>query len=148
MPLAGVRRFLPSLVLAAILGYQLFVPPSIGLADNGDFAKIIGTFGLGASSTDEYRYVHLTYRFEPQHHWTSEFHSSETLLAALAVGLNHVFSKDGSFDLRWMGQIHALLVLLAGYLLTGLVAGVSGWRLWCFWTIAIFCFSDVMYVII
>ena len=146
MAFAGVRKHAPSLILAAILGFQLFAPPSIGLADNGDFAKIIGTFSLGASSTDEYRYVHLTYRFEPQYHWTSGFHSSESLLVALAIGLNHVFSKDGSFDLRWMGFINASLVLLAGYLLTSLMAGVAGWRFWFFWTIAIFCFSDVMYV--
>jgi len=30
---------------AGILAFQLFVPPIVGLADQGDFGKMIGRFG-------------------------------------------------------------------------------------------------------
>jgi len=138
-------RHAPSLILAAIIGYQLFIPPSIGLASNGDFAKIIGVFDLGAPAADNYSYVNLTYRFDPQYHWTPGFYSSETLLAMAAIGLNHVFSKHGSFDLRWMGFIHGVLFILAIYLLQPLLADVGRWRRLLLWmAIAVF-FGDVMY---
>ena len=142
----SIRKHMPSLALAAILGFQLFVPPSIGLANNNDFPKVIGIFDLGAPLGDEYRYVHLIYRFDPVYHYESGFYSSETLLAAASIGLSQVFSKDGSFDLRWMGFVHALLFILAVYLLQSLLAEVGRWRRRLLWTaIAVF-FGDVMYV--
>jgi hypothetical protein len=37
---------------AGIVGYQILVPPVVGLGNSGDFGKIIGLFGLtGRSST-------------------------------------------------------------------------------------------------
>ena len=136
----------PSLVLAAILGIQLFVPPSIGLANNNDFPKIIGIFDLGAPLADLYTYVNLKYRFESRFHYESGFYSSETLLAAAPISLSQAFSKDGTFDLRWMGFVHGLLFLLAVYLLQGLVADVGGRRRWLLWAAIAICFGDVMYV--
>jgi hypothetical protein len=141
-----LTKHTPSLLLAAILGYQLFVPPSIGLASNGDFPKVVGIFDLGAPSADEYGYIDLTYKFDPQYHWKSGFYSSEVLVAAAAIGLNHFFSKAGFFDLRWMGLIHGALFVLAGYLLQDVLSAVSGWRRWFLWAVAIGCFGDVMYV--
>lgn len=136
----------PVLVLAAILAFQLFVPPSVGLANNGDFSKVIGVFGLGAPSDDEFRYVHLTYHFDPQYRWKSGFYSSATLLVAAAIGLNPLFAKGGSFDLRWMGLIHGVLFLLAAYLLQELLAGIAGWRRIFLWVAIVVIFGDVMYV--
>jgi len=48
---------------AAILAFQILVPPAIGLADNGDFAKITGRFNL-YPAVDElrdsaFRYINL-----------------------------------------------------------------------------------------
>ena len=40
-------------ICAAILAAQLFVPPFIGLADNGDFPKITGRLSLGPKSAGE-----------------------------------------------------------------------------------------------
>jgi hypothetical protein len=141
-----IRKHAPSLILAAIVGYQLFVPPSIGLANNGDFGKIIGIFGLGAPSEDEYGYIDLKYWFEPRYHYTSNFYSSEALLVPVAIGLNDIFSKDGSFDLRWMGLIHGSLFILVIYLLEGLLADVGRYRGLLWWAVIVVFFGDVMYV--
>jgi hypothetical protein len=42
------RGFVAAVVVvaAAILGWQLLVPPVVGLANNGDFEKIMGVVGL------------------------------------------------------------------------------------------------------
>ena len=146
MALAGVRKFLPSLILAAILGYQLFIPPPVGLANNGDFGKVISIFSLGTPPGDEYTFTRLKYRFGPEFHWKSGFYSTEMLLTWVAIGLNNIFSKEGSFDLRWMGLIHGLLFLFAAYLLQGLLAGLGRWHRFFLWTAIIYCFGDVMYV--
>jgi hypothetical protein len=141
-----ILKHAPSLVFAAILGVQLFVPPSIGLANNGDFSKIMGLFSLGDPPGDEYNYVELTYRFDPRYHWEAGYYSSETLLAAAPISLSGALSKDRSFDLRWMGLVHGLLFVLAVYLLQGLLKDAGGWRWYVLWIAIALIFGDVMYV--
>jgi hypothetical protein len=141
-----IRVYTPCVALAAILGVQLFVPPSIGLADNGDFSKVMGLFRLGVPRGDEYRYVDLTYRLDDRYHWKAGFYSSETLLAAAPIGLSRAFSKDRSFDLRWMGLLHGLLFVVAVYLLQSLLADAGRWRRFILWAAIAIVFGDVMYV--
>jgi hypothetical protein len=141
-----ILKHAPSLVFVAILSVQLFVPPSIGLANNGDFSKIMGLFNLGAPRGDEYAYVHLTYRFDDTYHWEAGYYSSETLLAAAPIALKRNLSKDRSFNLRWMGFVHGLLFLLAVYLMQGLLIPVDGWRWFILWAFTTIGFGDVMYV--
>lgn len=141
-----ILKHAPSLVFAAILGVQLFAPPVIGLSNNGDFSKIMGLFNLGAPRGDEYAYVNLKYRFDHHYHWKAGYYSSETLLAAAPISLKRNFSKDRSFDLRWMGFVHGLLFVLAVYLLEDLLKDVGGWRWYVVWIAITIGFGDVMYV--
>ena len=59
-------------IAAAILAFQILVPPAIGLADNGDFAKITRKFGLYPPVDDlevsAFRYIHLQYNLRPDSH--------------------------------------------------------------------------------
>ena len=141
-----ILKHAPCLVFAAILGIQLFVPPSVGLANNGDFPKVMGLFDLGGPRGDEYGYVDWVYRFDPVYHWQSGFYSSETFIAAAPIGLSHALSKSGSFDLRWMGLVHGLLFLLAVYLMEDLLNPAEGWRWYVLWAFILIAFGDVMYV--
>ena len=36
------------LLAAAAVSFQIFVPPVVGIADNADFGRIIGSFDLGS----------------------------------------------------------------------------------------------------
>ncbi len=141
-----ILKYAPCLAFAAILTVQLFVPPSVGLADNGDFSKVMGLFSLGGRWEDDYRFVAFKYRFDPRYHWEAGYYSSETLLAAAPVILSRTLSKTGSFDLRWMGLLHGVLFLLAVYLLQGLVTPAQGWRWYALWGVIALFFGDVMYV--
>src|ERR1041385_7323194 len=94
-------------LFAVSVGYQLFVPPVVGLANNGDFVKVFGIFSLGAPTDDEYKFVTLKYDFDPKYHAWREFISTEQALAGIAILLNMPFSKLGTFDLRFLGAIHA-----------------------------------------
>src|SRR5208337_15447 len=51
---------------AVIISWQLFLPPIVGLADQGDFARVIGLFGFGAQDkTTEYAFVARKYVPDP-----------------------------------------------------------------------------------
>jgi hypothetical protein len=134
---------------AAILAFQILVPPAIGLADNGDFAKITGRFNL-YPAVDElrdsaFRYINLRYDFLSDSHIDTGFRSPETLLIRAALLLNRVVSRAGVFDLRAMGVVHAALFLLALALLTDLLgAERAGLRL-ALLALAVFVFCDVAF---
>ena len=102
-------------VAAAVLSYQLFIPPIVGLADQGDFARIIGTFGYAPedrSATIAFvapKYVPDPAARKPE--W--EQPSSEYLFVACAILLNKIISPDGKLDIVVIGAVHALAFLAA-----------------------------------
>lgn len=134
---------------AAILVFQVLAPPAIGLADNGDFAKITRGFGLYPPVEDlsesAFRYIHLQYDLRPQSHIGTGFHSSEALLIRAALLLNRVVSRAGVFDLRAMGVVHAALFLLALALLIELLGGERVWLRIALPAVAVFVFCDVTF---
>src|ERR1039458_9551734 len=87
---------------AAILVYQLFVPPIIGLSDQNDFRRVIGVLGYGPEPSHvplafawvARKYVpDLSFRARGLEHFTSEY-----LFAATALLLNKIVSRDGRLD--------------------------------------------------
>jgi hypothetical protein len=102
-------------VMAAVLSFQLFIPPIIGLADQGDYARIIGRFGYGPQAKTfqdrYYGFLNRTYIRDPTFRakdWESP--TSQYLLTGLAVLL-----AGDTLDIRLMGAIHAAVFLLAAY---------------------------------
>ncbi len=118
-PEAGPHRFLAAAALGAaalILTLQVLVPPIVGLANNGDFEKVLGYAGLRYGSelyADKYNtHIVREFRFAPVW-YRSGYLSSETALARVARDLARPFARSGLFDIRVLGAIHALLLLLA-----------------------------------
>ena len=135
-------------IAVTIILYQIVLPPVVGLADNGDSAKIIGKFNLGApdDSNDRFfRFIYVRYTAAPANHWDGGFRSSETLLFSAARWANRLVSKDGSFDLRCMGIIHAALFLLAFALLLPLLRHAQAIPRCVLAALAVLIFCDVMY---
>jgi hypothetical protein len=101
---------------AAILAAQLFVPTVVGLADNGDYERIMGYAGFQHTTADpaERYYVFFRTRYAiVQPGWfRGGYHSSETLLASVARYAHLLFGGGRDFDIRTLGAIHAALFLL------------------------------------
>jgi hypothetical protein len=133
------------LLAIGIVSFQIFVPPVIGLAGNGDFPKIIGRFDLYLPQGQATGFADTTYAIDPQHHWRGDYISSEILLAGLAVGLNGIFSST-TFDLRWIGAVHGVLYLLAFYLALPLLRGLPLLRRVLLLVTIIVILGDVMFV--
>ncbi len=106
-------------MVAACLGYfswRLFAPPVIGIANNGDFAKISGSLHLGPASTDtddRFLYVTRDYKRGPEYAWDSRYISSEAIFARIAFRFAQIFQHRDRFDIRWMGVAHLGAILLA-----------------------------------
>ena len=138
------------LVAAAAIGWQVLVPPIVGLAENGDFPKIVRRFDLVAPVADDgdrwFKYVFTRYIFDPASRWDSEFRSSESLLVRAALALNWLVSKDGAFDIRIMGVTHAAIFLGALWLFLPLLRNAGPIRRVVLALVVVLVFCDVMYV--
>jgi len=136
-------------VAAAILALQILAPPAIGLADNGDFAKITRQFGLYPPVDDlevsAFRYIHLQYDLRPESHGDTGFHSTEELPIQAALWLNRVVARRGVFELRTLGVVHAGLFLLAFALWIGLLRAERAAVRIALPALALFIFCDVTY---
>ncbi len=123
------------------------LPPVVSLANNGDFGKVVGHFSLGSPFALEWYFAPLKFHFDPAFTYHAEFRSSETLLAACAIGLSSVISKSGEVDIRTIGLIHGGIFLLAMYLLIPVLGCFFGPKTRFAILVAIAAtFCDVMYV--
>jgi hypothetical protein len=135
-------------IATALIGYQLFVPPIISLADQGDFVRMLGPLGYApVPRGPEHKYWYLTSRFvrdstyrEPR--W--EQPSSEFVTFSAAMMLNRPIADEREFDITLVGLAHTvpLLVALARLLY------VTRWLrvYWLAWTLIILVITDVGYV--
>lgn len=135
---------------AAILSVQLFVPPVVGLADNGDYERVIGYAGFQHTTADPaeryFSFLRTKYAVVSPGWFRGGYLSSETLLAFAARGVHALFSGGPIFDLRVLAAIHAALLLLA---LAGLVHAGRDLALSARIGVAlllVFVFTDVGYV--
>jgi hypothetical protein len=134
------------MVAALIIAYQIFVPPIVGLSDQGDFRRMIGKFGYTAEQPNlqtffvARKYVQSFKDRVPE--W--EQFTSEYVFVIAALGLNKVVSKDGKLDILVIGLIHAIAFLAA---FVRLLQVTSALRTRAFvWIAMLFILTDVAYV--
>jgi hypothetical protein len=94
--------------IASVVAYQLFVEPIVGTADNRDWWRVMDQLGLGYIDSPDptfFKTIQREYQVVPAKH--VDYLTSQLLLGRVAVELSDLFSKDGRFDLRWMGAVNA-----------------------------------------
>jgi hypothetical protein len=99
---------------AAILAYQLFIPPIVGLADQGDFIRTIGRFSYGPQHRGNLEYDYVEPKYVPDAHYRAPYWeqaNSEYLFVGAALLINKLLSKDGALDITVIGLTHALAFL-------------------------------------
>jgi hypothetical protein len=129
---ADIRRYLAvAAVLAALLlaGWLLFFPPFIGVADNGDFSRLMRIAGfryLDDSETYEERYFHYAHQFFGyKSNWGSFYVTSQVILLAVIGWVARLFHHE-IFDIRWFGAVYTLLYAMAVYLVVRHAPEVPG----------------------
>ena len=137
------------LAAAAILSVQLFVPPVVGLADNGDFDRVMRSVGLDyAASARAERYVNwaLTkFRRVAPDRGSRAYASSEVPLAAVAVAVSDRLGASTTFDVRFLAAVHVVLLLLAIGLLVASTRELAPWVQWLTAAMLVLLFTDIGY---
>ncbi|MHB8077720.1 MAG: glycan biosynthesis hexose transferase WsfD [Candidatus Krumholzibacteriia bacterium] len=117
-PARRLRRPSPEtvvfLLVAAVLIRQLLLPPLVGLADNGDFQRVLDPLGLQhrAQAWNERYFGWLGRYYVPGPSAPVQLLSSQLLLSGAAVGLGRLLPSHGVFDLRLQGGLQLVLYLL------------------------------------
>jgi hypothetical protein len=130
---------------AMLLSCQLFLPPIVGLADQGDFGRLVGRFGYRAAD-GSVEYGFLTRKFVPDANARQRQYeqiNSEYIFAGAAVLLNKVTSKDGTLDLTLIGFVHVLAFLYAFHRLLQVIRP-DRWG-FLLWMLALLILTDVGY---
>src|SRR5262245_409040 len=117
------KRFELSVLLlfASIIGYQLFVGPLLGIADNGDFPRLLHPAGLVERPTEYWdRYFHYfnsRYSIAPWPGRLPDYKSSSLLFVWLARLLNTGLVDDAVFDVRVLSALYLLCFVFGIYLI-------------------------------
>lgn len=141
-------------VAAAIMVYLLWVPPVIGVADNGDFNRVMGAAGIAYADQQEsyaaryFGFAHQYYKYGGFS--TGGYVSTHVLLVTLAGGIGRLIDSR-LFDIRVLGALYIALALSAIWLIvryapafrsrstTGIAAALLA-------GILIFLFCDIGYI--
>ena len=130
------------LTVAAILAFQLFIPPIIGLSDQGDFGRMIGRFGYGPQVKSiplSAGFVQSKYVRDPSTRIPIlEQAGPEYLFVGTAVALSQIFSK-GVLDVRLLGFVHVVAFLTAFAWLLRVTGPIT-------WIVTAIALTDVGYV--
>jgi hypothetical protein len=137
------------LIAALLLSLQLLVPPIIGVANNGDFDRVMSKVGLryiGTTRSENYvDWVLTKFALVEPARQTDSYTTSETPLAWLAVRASRTFSGGGLFDIRFLGAIHIVLLLVALAGLALACGDLAASTRWMVMVMLVLLFTDVGY---
>ncbi len=118
------------LILILISTYALFCRPLIGLADNGDFYRIMVTndlkFEADRSEEDYYGYFNHKYdKLEYYNDYHGNFLSTHSIVIKAAVLLDDLFTQDEKFDIRFLAILYLGVLSLSLYWIVVVVSKMT-----------------------
>ncbi|MDT1940221.1 glycan biosynthesis hexose transferase WsfD [Carnobacterium divergens] len=139
-------------LVAIIVGIVLFVPPYNGIADNGDFFRMIYSNGLyHLPGYSDHYFVDVVKKLGIMQYYNENLatiFSSQPLFIKLAIFVNKLFYSNTVFDLRFMGLIYYVFYLGGIYLLVeGLTYRVASNKAYLIGLITVFIFGDTAYTV-
>jgi hypothetical protein len=132
LPIQDFRRpiaWICVLAAAGLIICLLMIPPVIGMADNGDFARVMSVSGIapldpGEAYEDRYfAYFHSQYAygsFTP-----GGYVSTHVLLVAVSGLVSRIFNGQ-TYDIRFLGAFYLLFFLTALFLLVRFAPAPGG----------------------
>lgn len=104
-------------IIGCVLAVNLLVLPAIGMADNGDFGRMMAKIGLEHYSNNDsdryFNYFNRVYKIvSPTTASFGDFISTEAVFHQVAFWLGSFFAQNGLWDIRYLGGVHLLGVLL------------------------------------
>lgn len=113
------------LILVLLSGYALFAPPMLGLADNGDFGRIMLPNGLRherqRDSNDYFGYFNYSFDKLQYYNEVKGDKSTHSTIIKVAMGLDDLFTRDEKFDIRFLAIISLAVLAFGVYWLVEVV---------------------------
>lgn len=147
--LIGIYAGLASAILMIIM---LFVPPYLGMSNDGRFLRVMNSVGIynfhGDSKDLYFNYYVMRYSTVATGLESSRYFSSLTIVARIALAINNIFVKENVFDMRFLALVYGIIFIPTLMLLIqqfarkvdnfteGAIIGVVG----------VIIFSDVSYI--
>lgn len=99
-----------------VLAVNLLVLPAIGMADNGDFGRMMAKIGLEHYSNNDsdryFNYFNRVYKIvPPTTALFGDFVSTEAVFHQVAFWIGSSFAQNGLWDIRYLGGVHFLGIL-------------------------------------
>jgi hypothetical protein len=134
---------------AAALAALLMAPPIVGLADNGDFDRVMLPAGLAPESLRPedrfFGWMQPRFTYGPRLPDVSGYRTTELFLVELARAAGRLFSRGLLFDIRFLGAVHAALLMIAIGLIVSACGGLSAAAQVSTAALLVFFFTDVGY---
>lgn len=125
------------LVFAVRIATLILLEPYIGIANNGDFQRLMAPVGLDYSENiwadenrDKYFFNYITNDFIFIEPIDNGWHQLFSVFPRLAVFVSKMFMQE-SFDLRYMGVVNAIFYLGSVYFLFWFVKQIKGVYSYC-----------------
>jgi hypothetical protein len=134
-------------VYLAIAGTQLFVRPIVGMADNGDFPKVLAPRDIcdPDHERDAFAYVYPAYIIDRECRWDGHIVSSETVFVQILKKVA-MWDYRRSIRITGAGKAHLPLLLAALMILLWALHGTPRRFRFGLPALAVLIFSDVAYV--
>lgn len=137
-------------LLAAAILYQVLLPPVVGLADNGDFARLMDQTGIehpaGGPYNKPFQFIDLHFLMDQPREPEGGYVSSELIFVYAALLLDKIVSADELFDLRVLGALHAAAFLAGLLLVLAATRTLPTPSRWISGLLLLLVFTDVGYV--
>jgi hypothetical protein len=144
---------LEALILLAMVGaiaYQLFTPPLIGMADNGDFERFLRWRGLRHIATDyQSKYFdnfHAKYRLVPAAEEPDWYLSSTSVLITTARWWAIQAGQQEYFDIRMLAALHLLVFFFGVWLVLAATRHLSRGLRFTLYGLLFLIFTDASYL--
>ncbi len=141
-----------SVACLAILCCLLLVPPYLGMADNGDYARIMVFHGLTHSAKEwgdrYFAFFDTSYVFdqaESLRYASPDFVSSALIFSGIAVRINALLGNTG-FNLLMLGAVNCLVFALAAFWISSATRRFQGTFRMVAMAFGVVAFTDIAYV--
>lgn len=135
-------------VFAIRIATLILLEPYIGIANNGDFQRLMAPVGLDYSENiwadenrDKYFFNYITNDFIFIEPIDNGWHQLFSVFPRLAVLISKMFMQE-SFDLRYMGVVNAIFYLGSVYFLFWLIKQIKGVYSYCLLGVFFLILSD------
>ncbi len=107
------------LVMALLMSLMLFVPPYLGLSNDGSFDAILSDTGLSRMNPQDtkayFNYYERTYRIDESVNRSGTTPLPLQWMISFAIGIDTLFTNDTVFDLRFLAALYMFLYLALLY---------------------------------